>query len=138
MIGLIALAMIEKTDFYNTKISNLNFIKNDNFNKIIGIGVIKWIVKNTPFKFFNQTIKIDRRINLVDLKFLRNEMTKSEISHLFAFLFPCVFIIIKLYKQEYLFAFIILASNILMNLYPSLLQQQNKRRIDKLIVRFKN
>lgn len=138
MVGLMVIAMIKKTDFYNTKISNLNFIKNENFNKIIGIGVIKWIVKNTPFKFFNQTIKIDRRINLVDLKFLRDEMTKSEIAHLFAFLFPCAFIIIKLYNQEYLFAFVILAANILMNLYPSLLQQQNKRRIDKLIARFKN
>ena len=138
MVGLIMIAMFKKTNFYNTKISNLNFVKNENFNKIIGVGVIKWIVKNTFFKFFNQTIKIDRRINIRDLKFLRDEMTKSEIAHLFAFLFPFVFIIIKLYNQEYLFAFVILAVNILMNLYPSLLQQQNKRRIDKIITRFKD
>lgn len=138
MVGLIMIALIKKTDFYNIKISNLNFIKNENINEIIGVGVIKWIVKNTFFKFFNQTIKINGRVNLMDLKFLRDEMTKSEIAHLFAFLFPCIFIIIKLHNQEYVFAFVILVTNILMNLYPSLLQQQNKRRIDKLIARFKN
>ena len=98
IVGLIMNAMIKKTDFYNVRISNLNFIKNENFNKFIGIGVVKWIVKNTPFKFFNQTIKIDGRINLMDLKFLRNEMTKSEVDHLFAFLFPLIFIIIKIYN----------------------------------------
>ncbi len=65
-------------------------------------------------------------------------MTKAEIDHLFAFMFVSIFIIPKLYKQEYVFAFVILIVNMLMNLYPSLLQQQNKRRIDNQIARFKN
>jgi len=137
IVGMVMTSILRKTDFYNKTLANLNLIKSEVLNKIIGIGVIKWIVKNTFFKFFNQKLKIDGKINLTELKIIRNEMTKSEIDHLFAFIFVCIFIIIKLYNQEYLFAFIILIVNILMNIYPSLLQQQNKRRIDNLIKRFR-
>jgi hypothetical protein len=42
----------------------------------------------------------------------------------------------KFYKTEWLFGLTILIVNKLMNLSPSLLQQQNKRRIDKLIKNF--
>ena len=90
------------------------------------------------FKFLNQKIKIERKINITDLKNIRNEMTKSEIDHLFAFVFVLIFITILYFKQNYLFATVMLLVNIAMNLYPSLLQQQNKRRIDKLIFKFKN
>lgn len=137
IVGMVMTSIIGKTVFYNKILANFNLIKSEVLNKIIGIGVVKWIVKNTFFKFFNQKLKIDGKINLTNLKIIRNEMTKSEIGHLFAFMFVCIFIIIKLYNQEYVFAFVILIINILMNLYPSLLQQQNKRRIDKLIKRFK-
>jgi len=44
--------------------------------------------------------------------------------------------IVALYKGvlgSYLLAFIIMIFNVFMNLYPSLLQQENKRRIDRLI-----
>ena len=135
---MIITALIKKTNFYNNQLSNLNFIKNELTNNIIGIGVIKWIVRNTFFKFLNQKIKIERKINITDLKNIRNEMTKSEIDHLFAFVFVLIFITILYFKQNYLFATVMLLVNIAMNLYPSLLQQQNKRRIDKLIFKFKN
>ena len=138
IVGMIITALIKKTNFYNNQLSNLNFIKNELTNNIIGIGVIKWIVRNTFFKFLNQKIKIERKINITDWKNIRNEMTKSEIDHLFAFVFVLIFITILYFKQNYLFATVMLLVNIAMNLYPSLLQQQNKRRIDKLIFKFKN
>ena len=107
-------------------------------NKIIGVGIIKWIVKNTFFKFLNPKLKFDRKMNISDVKNIRNEMTKSEIDHLFAFIFVILFVIATFYKQKYLLAFTILFVNLIMNLYPSLLQQQNKRRIDKLLSKFEN
>ena len=137
IIGMIMTSLIRKIDFYAHKLSHLNFVKNETTNKIMGVGVVKWIVKNTFFKFFNQNLKIHRRVNLTDLRNIRNEMTKSEIDHLFAFVAVIIFVIVKIFNQEYLFAFIIFMVNIIMNLYPSLLQQQNKRRIDKLIARYK-
>ena len=135
IVGMIITALIRKTNFYNTTLSNLNFIKSEMINKIIGVGIVKWIVKNTFFKFLNQKLKLDKKMNISDIKNIRNEMTKSEIDHLFAFIFVTIFIIVQFFNQKYLLAFIMLCVNILMNLYPSLLQQQHKRRIDKLILK---
>ena len=60
-------------------------------------------------------------------------MNLSVRSHLIEFGFVSIFAIIKLVYAAYLFALIIMIANTLMNLYPSLLQQENKRRIDRLI-----
>ncbi|WP_235280597.1 hypothetical protein [Myroides profundi] len=128
--------LIRKTEFYSKKLSNLNFVKNEMTNKILGVEVIKWMIKNTFFKFLNPKLKFDKKMNISDVKTIRKEMTKAEIDHLFALIFVSVIIIWKIYNQEYLLAFIIFLINIVMNLLPSLLQQQNKRRIDKLILKF--
>lgn len=135
IVGMIITVLARKSNYYNNKLSNLNFIRSEKLNSIIGVGVIKWIVKNTFFKFFNQKLKVNRKINISDLRTLRKEMTKSETDHIFAFLMVMIFVVIKISNREYLFALTILIVNLLMNLYPSLLQQQNKRRIDKLITK---
>ncbi|MEJ5090553.1 glycosyl-4,4'-diaponeurosporenoate acyltransferase CrtO family protein [Sphingobacterium faecium] len=136
IVGMILTALIRKTDFYKKTLSKLNFLKSDLLNNLIGVGLVKWIVKNTFFKYLNPSLKIDRKMKLAELNNIRNQMSKAEIDHLFAFLFVIIFVILKIYKQEYIFAFVIFLVNILMNLCPTLLQQQNKRRLDKLIIRF--
>ncbi|MCB7482134.1 hypothetical protein LGQ90_12755 [Gramella sp. ASW11-100T] len=119
-----------KTIYYN-KLSNLNFIRSITLNKIIGLYNFKWIVRNTFFKFFNQKIKFEKKNT--DLTEIRNEMTLSEISHLIGFIFVALFAVYKSYSTSMVLGLIIMIPNILMNLYPSLLQQQNKRRIDKIM-----
>lgn len=133
IVGMIITALVQKTDFYKKTLSNLNFLKSEKLNNLIGVGAVRWLVTNTFLKIFNPNIKINRRVNTADLQHVRDEMTKAEIGHLTAFLFVSLFMILKIYKQEYLFAIIILVVNVLMNLCPSLLQQQNKRRLDKVI-----
>jgi len=136
IVGMIMTALIRNTNFYKTSLYSLNFIKSDLTNQIIGVGIVKWIVKNTLFKYLNPKLKFDRKMSNSDIKIIRAEMTKSEIDHLFAFLFVSIFMFVAIYNQKFLSAFIILVINILMNLHPSLLQQQNKRRIDKLLSKF--
>lgn len=52
MIGMIINALIKnKPDYVN--LSNLNFIENNALTKIFGLGIFKWIVKNTFFKYLN-------------------------------------------------------------------------------------
>lgn len=114
---------------YCHKISNLNFTENKN----IGIEYFKWIVKNSFFKFFNPKIKVDNK--KTDLTEIRKEMTIAEISHLIAFIFVTVIALYMSILHNYLFGLTIMIVNVLMNLYPSLLQQENKRRIDKIIKR---
>jgi|SRR5690554_3897416 len=135
IIGMIITTFIKNTNYYKNELSNLNFLKNEKLNTIIGVDVIKWIVKNTFFKFFNQKLKINGKIDTSNLKDLRAEMTKSEIDHLIAFLCVMIVIVHKIWLNQYSFALILLIINTITNLYPSLLQQQNKRRIDKLLIK---
>jgi ABC-type protease/lipase transport system fused ATPase/permease subunit len=136
IIGMILTTLIRNSKLYQGKLSNLNFVKSETVNRLLGVGVIKWIVKNTFFKFLNPTLKVERKMNLSDLKEIRNAMTKAEIDHLFAFAFVMLFVIYALLTQKYLFALTLMVINTLMNLCPSLLQQQNKRRLDILMGRF--
>ncbi len=133
-VGMILNGLFKKNENYKY-ISNLNFIKSNTLNKIIGIKYFKWIVKNTFFKFFNQKIKFEK--NNITLTEMRREMTFAEISHLIAFIFVTLVAIYKCISQNILFAFTIMLVNTFMNLYPSLLQQENKRRIDKLMLKQK-
>jgi len=135
IIGLLINANLMETEFYKKRLVNLNFIRSKWLNRVIGIGVFKWIVKNTFFRFFNQKITLKGSIRMSDLTTLRKEMTKSEIDHLIGFVFVMIFVVVKFASGNFLFGFIILVINILMNLYPSLLQQENKRRIDRLVNR---
>ncbi len=125
-------ALIKSKPYY-TDLSNLNFIESKRLNKAIGLGVFKWIVKNTFFKYFNQKIKLERRIQVDELYELRKEMSISDISHLLGFAVVTVFALVKFIYGNYSFGLVMMAVNIVLNLYPSLLQQENKRRIDKLI-----
>ncbi|WP_412465915.1 hypothetical protein [Pedobacter sp. KLB.chiD] len=136
IVGMLINAFIRKTDFYHKHLNHLNFIKSEKLNKIIGLPVFKWIVKNTFFKFFNQKLKLTGKIEKTDLIKLRAEMTTSEIDHLIAFIFVTCFALVSFYNLKFKSAGIIMFINVLMNLYPSLLQQENKRRIDKFIHKF--
>ncbi len=133
LVGMAFNAFLRKTNFYQNKLTHLNFIKNKKVNKLIGIPAFKWIVKNTFFKFFNQKLKLRSKTTTADLTYLRNEMTNSEIDHLVGFVFVTTFALFYFYKGKYLFCLIIMVINTRMNLYPSLLQQENKRRIDAFL-----
>tara|TARA_R110001592_G_scaffold151883_1_gene378852 strand:+ start:68428 stop:68832 length:405 start_codon:yes stop_codon:yes gene_type:complete len=125
-------AVLMKSNHYQ-KLSKLNFIENKALNKNLGLPYFKWIVKNTPFKFFNPNMRLKAKVEYIELVKLRKEMTFSEISHLGAFLFVGGFALVKIVYGQYLFSFIIMLANTFMNLYPSLLQQENKRRLDRLM-----
>lgn len=136
IVGMAVNAFLKKTKFYNDELSDLNFIKSEKWNKWFGVGMVKWIVKNTPFKYFNQKLKLKNRAEKTDLHQLREEMTNSEIEHLIGFVFVTIFALVKFYNSEWLFGVTLMIVNVFMNLNPSLLQQQNKSRINKLIKSF--
>ena len=132
LVGMLVDSWLQKTSYYQ-KWSNLNFITSKSVNRYLGLSGFKWIVKNTFFKYLNQKIKIEGKLEPTTLQTLRKEMTFSEISHLIGFVFVSFFAVYQLAKGAFLFALIITLVNIFMNMYPSLLQQENKRRIDRLL-----
>ncbi len=135
IVGMMLNGVLRKKAYYN-KLSNLNLIKDEALNKKIGLGFFKWMVKNTFFKYFNQNLQLKNKIDAATLKQLRTEMTFSEISHLIGFGFMVLVALIAFIYGNYSFGLIILMVNIWMNLYPSLLQQENKKRIDRLIISY--
>ncbi|WP_316796228.1 hypothetical protein [Pedobacter agri] len=132
IIGMIINAFLIKTPFYKEKLTNLNFVKSKKLNNLMGIGVIKWIIKNTFFKFFNPKLKMKSKIDQNELSVLRYEMTLAEVNHLIAFAAVVIFALVMVFKEKYILALVMMIVNMLMNLYPSLLQQENKRRLNKL------
>lgn len=134
LVGMILNAILMKTAYYDN-LSNLNFIRSKNLNKKIGLKPFKWMVKNTFFKYLNKKIKVENQN--VDLTEIRKEMTFSEISHLIGFAFVTIIAFFKIFSIGLIFGLTMMIPNTLMNLYPSLLQQENKRRIDILIRRKK-
>jgi hypothetical protein len=132
MIWIIFNGLFSNTRFYN-RFSNLNFIEDRMMNKYLGISQFKWIVKHTFLKIFNQKIKINNRST--NLEEIRKEMTLAEVSHLVGFLFVILLSIYYCVKVSIVYGMTMMIPNVFLNLYPSLLQQENKRRIDKLIKR---
>lgn len=133
---MIVNALIKNQSFYE-KLSNFDFIRSKMVNKWLGVGVFKWVVKNTIFKFFNPGLKVEKKkLGLSELKELREKMTTAEMNHLVGFGFVLVFAAQKVVTGDYLFGLAIMGPNMLLNLHPSLLQQQNKRRLDRIIKRY--
>ena len=133
LVGMMVYVLIQKSAYFTNRLEGLNFLPDEKWNRLIGVGIVKWIVKNTPFRFLNPTLQVNGKIDQAMLMDIRNRMTKAELEHLIAFVFVCFFILFKFYNSEWAFGFCILFINAAMNLYPTLLQQQNKRRISKLL-----
>lgn len=130
--GMIINALLMKSTVYQ-QLSHFNFIPNRVVNQKIGLRYFKWVVKNTFFKFFNPNLKVKNKNT--DLVEIRKQMTIAEISHLIGFLCVTLIAIYMGFTKSWLLALIIMVANTLLNLYPSLLQQENKRRIDRVLAR---
>lgn len=132
VIGFGINELIKNKEYYDS-ISDMIFIKYDIIYKIIGIKYIKWLVYKTFWNNFNPKLRIDKRPYLSELKLLKQEMIYAEISHLIGFIFTLIISLIGFYYIKIEFGVILISTNTFFNLYPILLQQLNKNRIDKLI-----
>ncbi|AMV34947.1 hypothetical protein VN12_22665 [Pirellula sp. SH-Sr6A] len=132
MVGIVGNAILLRTSYYD-KLSHLNFIRSKALNRALGIEQFKWIVKNSFFRFFNQSIKIEGKHT--DLASIRHQMTLAEVGHLIGFLFVGAVALYQSINVSVLFGLSMMIPNVLLNGYPSLLQQENKRRIDQFIDR---
>jgi len=135
IFGMLLYLPIRNTSFHDRALCNLNFIQSEELQNRIGLEAFKWVVKNTFFKLFNPKLNLQRnsRNQEHDLKHLRVEMVSAELSHLIAFILICIVSVLVGLIQSIWFGFTLLVVNILMNLYPVLLQQRNKRRIDRFL-----
>jgi hypothetical protein len=132
MVGIMGGALLQKSTHFD-KLSNLNFMPSRALNRAIGIEPFKWIVKNSVFRFLNQSIRVDGK--RTDLASIRNQMTIAELNHLIGFLFVAAAAVYQSLSVSLVFGLSMMLPNAILNGYPALLQQENKRRIDQLLHR---
>ncbi|MCU0708330.1 MAG: hypothetical protein MUF23_08570 [Pirellula sp.] len=132
MVGIIGNSLLQRTSYYE-KLSHLNFIPSKALNRALGIEQFKWIVRSSFFRYLNQSIRVEGK--QTDLASIRHQMTLAEISHLIGFLFVAAFALYQCFNVSLIFGLTMMIPNAILNGYPSLLQQENKRRIDQLINR---
>ena len=134
--GMLLNNAIKNQPFYR-KLSHYNFVKNEAINKYLGVLLFRKIIVSSFWRHLNPAVKITGRASLSKLVALRNEMTHAEISHLIAFICTLIVaILIRSKKHLYHDAFVpIIVCNIIFHVYPPLVQQYNKRRLDKVIKR---
>lgn len=132
MVGIMGGALLLKTRYFE-KLSHLSFIPSKVLNRVLGIEQFKWIVKHSFFRFLNQSIRVEGKHT--DLTSIRHQMTIAEINHLIGFLFVAAAALYQSFNVSLIFGLSMMIPNALLNGYPSLLQQENKRRIDQLLKR---
>lgn len=132
MVGIIGGSLLAKTRYF-ARLSHLNFMPSEAWNRALRIEQFKRIVKNSPFRFLNQGIRVAGRGT--DLGSIRHQMTLAEINHLIGFLFVCSAALYQSFHISLVFGLSMMIPNVVLNGYPSLLQQENKRRIDRVLKR---
>lgn len=133
VVGAFIVEALKKSAYYQ-RLSNLRFIRNDRVNQWIGVGLIKWAVTKTFWRHFNPKLQVVPATDIAGIKALRQEMTNAEIAHLIALVIQTVIILVLGVLGWGMAQLVLLtAMNIFLNLYPSLLQQSNKARLDRVI-----
>ncbi len=132
LAGFLVFLLLKKGNGLSS-ITKLILIKNPNSYKYLGVGIFKQLIVKTPLRLGNPKIKINR-FNIKELKRVRNEIIKSEISHFFGFIISQLIALVYLMFLNNVSVFITISVlNVPMNMYPVLLQQMNRLRITELI-----
>ncbi|MDX2182801.1 MAG: hypothetical protein SFW08_02345 [Gemmatimonadaceae bacterium] len=132
MVGIIGHALLQRTALYG-RLSRLNFVRSRAANAWLGLAPFKRIIKNSVLRFLNQSLKVEGPHT--DLVLLRDRMTGAEIGHLVGFVFVSAFAVAQSVAISPVFGLAMMIPNALLNGYPTLLQQENKRRIDRVLQR---
>ena len=116
-------------------ILNLNCIRNERLNKLIGVGVCKRALVSSFIKHFNRRLRLSgAKPSVNQLTELRESMTYAETVHLIGFAYVIGRVLLSIINEENQSMIVpLFAMNVLVNLYPALVQQINKRRVDRLI-----
>jgi len=111
-----------------------NHFLDDKWTKYLCVLHLGWLIKHSFMGNFNKKLTYKGKINKEKLLLLKQEMMYAEVGHLVAFFF-LLFIngLIIYFKLTLWYIILFFFLNVVFNFYLILLQQYNKRRIDKLL-----
>ena len=125
----IAIIIRKKNWSFFYRVKNFEITKNAGFYKLLGLDFFTYCVKNTFFRHCNTKIKITKKPDINEVDNLLNEITISELCHIFGFLIVLLFQITVLILSLYDMFFSSIVFNTIFNVYPILLQERNKLRL---------
>ncbi len=131
-LGVLGTMIIKLIGIYEW-FENHNYVE-DNLTKRLGVLKLGWVIRNSFLGSFNQKLKYRGRVNHEKLVQLKKDMTFAENNHLNAFILLQILVVFLAFKGIELWqiaTYTVL--NIIFNLYLVLLQQYNKRRIDRIL-----
>ena len=131
-LGVLVTLLIKLIGFYEW-FENHNYISNK-LTKKLGVLKFGWLIRNSFMEKFNQKLKFKGGLNHERLEQLKKDMTFAENNHLIAFILLQILVVFLGFKGIEMWqiaSYTIL--NVILNLYLVVLQQFNKRRIDKIL-----
>lgn len=103
--------------------------------KRFGIKIFKHLLQKGKLSFESRRFELKSKAKERIIE-VEKEMEKTEMTHLFTFLLCLVITIIFAIIVDYRFLIWMTFINIVLNLYPVLLQRYNRNRIQKLLIKY--
>lgn len=118
-------------------LTTMVFIKKDKLNAYLGVNLFQVLVSKSWYSKINKTINL-KDYSFEGLKNMRKHIESGEMGHLIGLTLVQAYFLIQLILEGSLSHFSLgTILNILLNLYPILLQQKNKLRIDRLLNQYR-
>ncbi len=133
LCGIVGDAILKKHPGYGW-LSTRYLFRNSRSYEVLGIRFFQSLMLKTPLGSFNRRLIVTADRSLQTLETVRREMATAEVSHWVGFVVMFAVTIGVWFKGGGGFvigSYVIL--NVFGNVYPAMLQQYNKRRLERLI-----
>lgn len=132
VIGLATVPMVRRTALGQMLQTSYLFRDTKTYESV-GVLWFKNLLLYSLFQSFNTDIHFTKQRDLETLRKIRGHMLTAEIAHWSGFVVMMILTIVAWISRGTLVGAGFLIANVFGNLYPCLLQQYNKRRLNRLI-----
>jgi hypothetical protein len=132
IVGMAGNAMLRRLEIYD-RLSNLSLFSDPKSFEKIGILWYRKILLATPLRYFNTNIRFSSNRSKETLDSIRMHMANAEVSHWVGFFAMLPVMVAAWWYRGFTVGLAYLILNVLGNLYPCLLQQYNKSRLNNVI-----
>ena len=132
IVGMAVNALLRRLEIYE-RLSNLRLFSDPKSFENIGVLWYRKILLATPLRYFNPNIRFSSNRSKETLDSIRVHMANAEVSHWVGFFAMLPVMVAAWWYRGSTVGLAYLVLNVLGNLYPCLLQQYNKNRLNKVI-----
>lgn len=132
LAGVFADSMLRRMPSYGWLSSQYLFANPKTYERL-GVLWFRRFLLATPLRLFNTSICFNKRSDLELLKKIRGHIASAEMGHWVGFVTMLGLMFVAWWNYGLKVGLGYLVLNVVGNLYPCLLQQYNKRRLDRVI-----